>query len=193
MKSLLKQLPFIFILANLYLPTYAQMSQAKIDRVLNPVKVGQYLADSAWLINPQGDTIHYQAFKGKWLLMSYWTRGCRPCIAELPVWNAYYAQMDTSQLAIISIAVDDEIKKWEKAIQKREIKMPKFYAGRVSSNPFFAMNFRVMKNEDGSKRITTLTPQYVLIDPQGKIIDKKMPKPSSPNFEKTLEKYIQAK
>jgi peroxiredoxin len=162
-----------------------------INRVLSPVKEGQTLDDNAWLISENEDTLSYaEQFKGKWLLIDYWTAGCIPCIKEFPHLDEYYQSINRSKLEIISLSVDNKIKRWEKARKKYDFSMPKYYAGTDSKNPFLSMNFQLMEAKKGGHKIVTLTPQYVLISPEGKIIDKEIPKPSESNFSELIMKYI---
>ncbi len=161
-----------------------------IARLLDPVKEGQYLNDSAWVITIEGDTLPSKQFENKWLLVDYWTAGCLPCIKEFPVMETYYQTMDTSQLQIIMLNIDGKKKKWEKVFKKRKYLMPSYHAGWSSSNKLLAINYQVFENGEGVRTIRTLTPQYVLIDPAGQIVDKNIPKPSDEKFSDIIHNYL---
>jgi thiol-disulfide isomerase/thioredoxin len=168
--------------------------QPLISALMDPVKEGRFIDEQAWLINDNGDTLTYgENFAGKWLLIDYWTAGCAPCIKEFPVLNTFYQNTDHSQLEVITLSVDRKISRWKRARRKYHFDMPKLYAGWSPKNHFLAINYVLMQNQDGSERIVTLTPQYVLISPEGKIVDKNIPKPSSAQFESTINNYLTSK
>lgn len=175
----------------------AGASSEQIAKLMEPVEEGKSLPDTAWLINTEADTMTYQIFKGKWLLIDYWTAGCVPCIKEFPVLNQFYQSVDKTKMEIISLSVDNKMKRWKKAwkkvYQKKGYLMPSYYSGQSNTNPFRAMNFQLIERDSSTKWITTLTPQYVLINPDGKIIDKNIPKPSSKDFKKVLSSYMEPK
>ena len=185
---------FIVIIIYFFLSacSEAQVSPTpnQILKLMDPVKEGQHVDENAWLISIEGDTLSYKEFKGKWLLIDYWTAGCIPCIKEFPILDKYYQTIDKSKLEIISLSVDGNIKRWKKARNKYDFQMPKYYAGSEINNPFLSINFQLMKNKDGSQKIVTLTPQYVLISPDGLIVDKDIPKPSDGSFGDVIEGYI---
>lgn len=165
--------------------------KAIISALMDPVREGAFIDPNAWLIDESGDSLTYaKTFAGKWLLIDYWTAGCAPCIKEFPVLNAFYQTIDRSKLEIITLSVDRKMNRWKKARKKYQFDMPKYYAGWSSQNHFLALNYVLMENKDGSERIVTLTPQYVLISPERKIVNKALPKPSSPEFLNTLNQYL---
>lgn len=181
-------LTFIYIL----LIQYSSYGQKNTLKVMNAVKEGQYINLNSWLIDINGDTLNYKtSFKGKWLLIDYWTTGCRPCIKEFPALNDFYKSIDSSKLEIITLSVDQTMSRWKKGVKRYQIDIPKYYAGQVPNNHFLTMNYMFQKNEDNTQTIVTLTPQYMLINPEGKIVEKKLPKPSSKEFDIILKKHIE--
>ncbi|MEM7298130.1 MAG: TlpA disulfide reductase family protein [Bacteroidota bacterium] len=166
-------------------------SPETIAKYMDPVVEGKYLNDSAWVISVAGDTIRASAFESKWLLVDYWTAGCIPCIKEFPALDAYSQTIDTTKINIIMLNIDQKKKRWEKAYKKHLYRMPSFYSGTSPMNKLLAINYQLIDNENGTKSIITSTPQYVLIDPEGRIVDKDLPKPSSPDFKRIVRSYAE--
>lgn len=166
-------------------------AQQNKQAILEKVEKGKYLPLDAWLINTDNDTVRFESLRGKWLVVDYWTYGCKPCIKEFPLINALYSTIDTAKLEIINVHVGSKPDKWKKALAKYNLTYPSYYGGWSAENELLAINFQLAK-DDGSENIITVTPQYVLISPEGQIIDKWLPKPSDKEFESVLTSYMGA-
>ena len=99
-----------------------QSREARIARqYLYPsgtVKVGDPMAD-ADLYDIEGRTHHLAEFKGKYILLDFWTQGCGPCIASLPeieeISEAY-----ADSLVVVSISLDSE-KVWKDYVNEKQL------------------------------------------------------------------------
>ena len=101
-----------------------------------------------------GNLHHIADYKGKYILLDFWSSGCGPCIKAFPEMKEVYEKYG-DKLAIISMSVDTE-SRWRKASEKHDITWS---------------NWNEMKGEGGlytNYRIRGI-PYYVLINPEGKI------------------------
>ncbi len=55
---------------------------------------------------PAETTLSMASFKGKPLLLNFWATWCPPCIAELPLLNAFYRENAANGWQVMGIAVD---------------------------------------------------------------------------------------
>lgn len=123
---------------------------------LNPpkrAKVGDDFPESDFY-DLQGNLHHISEFKGKYILLDFWSRGCGPCIASFPKMKELYEEED-GRLAIISLNIDTD-KHWRIASERLEITWN---------------NWNELKGHAGlyaNYNITSI-PFYVLINPEGKI------------------------
>jgi Peroxiredoxin len=122
------------------------------------VEIGDDFADTD-LLDKDGNVKHLADYLGEYLLLDFWSRGCGPCIMALPEMKEI-SETYSEKLTIISISLDTDIM-WKEAMVKHDmpwvnIRDPKSYGG-------LAANY-------GVKGI----PNYVMISPEGKIIDKWM-------------------
>ena len=179
---------FLLIYSCVMLSLSAQNKALKL--LLASVEEGQELPETAWLIQSDGDTTSYRQFKGKWLFANYWTAGCKPCIKGFPKLNELYSKANADTLQIIGIYVGKDIKRWKKARNRYDIQFPDFYGGWSQNNPFLALSFKHIVDQSGNQKIITETPQYVLIDPDGTIVEKSFQSPNSHSFIKALAFYI---
>ena len=62
---------------------------------------------------------HLKDFRGKYVLIDFWSRFCGPCIAEFPVMADFY-ERHKDKLVMISLTTDDE-KAWRECTHHSEI------------------------------------------------------------------------
>ena len=99
-----------------------QSREARIARqYLYPsgtVEVGDPMAD-ADLYDIEGRTHRLAEFKGKYILLDFWTQGCGPCIASLPEIEEISEEYSDS-LVVVSISLDPE-KVWKDYVNEKQL------------------------------------------------------------------------
>lgn len=122
------------------------------------VEEGDEMAD-ADLYDLQGNIHHLADFKGKYILLDFWSRGCGPCLMALPEMKEI-AEMYKDQLTIVSLSTDSK-KGWETASKSHEMTW---------------QNLSDLKGNNGlyAKYGVRGIPNYVLISPGGRILRKWM-------------------
>ena len=120
------------------------------------VGVGDYMVDTDFF-DINGNTKRLSNYLGKYLLLDFWHIGCGPCIASFPEMKEI-AESYSENLTIIGIYLDTDAG-WKKALATLDtpginLRDPKAFGG-------LAANY-------GVKGI----PYYVIISPEGKIVDK---------------------
>lgn len=180
-----RRLLVLIVWLTLGFPLHAQTASRE---GLPSVAEGKQLPDSSFLLTLKNDTVYFHQLKGQWLLLDYWSTSCRPCIKEMPhVRKLSQAQADL--LTVVMINLDNHQPKWERGIRKFNPPSPHYRAAWNRENALTALNLVWLKQENGSQKLVTLLAQYVLIAPDGTIIDKNMPKPSDPNFSLLINRY----
>lgn len=53
-----------------------------------------------------GSTLHMASLRGKPLVVNFWATWCPPCVAELPILDAFYAENKAKSWQVIGLAVD---------------------------------------------------------------------------------------
>lgn len=174
-----------FLYLTLIIPvcSYSQDVNPKVVTQIENIKEGYVFGDDSWLISHSNDTIPFADLTGSWTILNYWSAGCRPCVEAIPVLEELSA---TGQIRIIGINVDKDFDRFEKYHKKYGIKYPDFFGGFTLSNPLMLANLKLVENEAGISKLVTLTPQYILLDPDGVIINKNLPKPGSREFQQIL-------
>ena len=117
------------------------------------VKEGEDMADAdMWDVD--GELRHLADYKGKYLLLDFWSAGCGPCIMAIPEMKEI-SEMYKDKLVVVSISSDPK-ETWEKVSKEKDITW-------VNLNDF--------KGENGIKLRYGVTgiPHYVLVSPEGKV------------------------
>jgi thiol-disulfide isomerase/thioredoxin len=122
------------------------------------VGVGDDFVDADFF-DINGNTKHLSDYLGKYLLLDFWSSGCGPCIMALPEMKEI-SETYKEKLIIVSISLDTDVR-WKEAMEKHDtpwanIRDPKAYGG-------LAANYGVSG-----------IPNYVMISPEGKVVDKWM-------------------
>lgn len=115
-------------------------------------------------------------FRGKYVVIDLWATWCGPCKETAPAFERYarhYSYDD--KIAFVSISIDEDKSKW-----KMDLK------GKKSNvHHFWLRNPEVMQTL-GVEGV----PRFIMLDPQGKILNADMPRPNEYSFEKFLESTI---
>lgn len=132
----------------------SSVSGQEISLILYPpkqIKPGDLMADTL-LSNIDGKSYHLADFKGKYILLDFWSFGCGPCHASVPEMKALHENLKDS-LAIVSLSSDNK-KIWKQATDY--FKMTWFNLSDGNENRGIYARYGV----EG-------IPNYVLINPEG--------------------------
>lgn len=173
-------LGIVFVLS--VLGAHAQGSKQELEGYLSKFQEGKSLDAASWMISFEGDTVPFADYRGKWVLIDYWSVGCRPCLKELPALSEFSENNDIPNLEVVAVSVEPDQSRWEKLSPKKVLRLPNLYAGKSIENDVFGLNLSLMQENETFNLITTL-PRYSLIDPNGVIVKKELEvKPSSSEF-----------
>lgn len=122
---------------------------------------------------PDGKMVGPKNYRGKVLLIDFWASWCGPCIAEIPNVIKAYEHYKDKGLEVLSVSIDKDSGEWLKAIKKTGMPW----------NQIIATN--------SGKEITNLyqfsgIPFIVLIDKEGRIVQKNLRGPALENAIKEL-------
>ena len=146
---------------------YARMSEAdkatdygkEISAYMNLpeiVTMGDDMVDGD-LYDLDGKVRHLSEFKGKYILLDFWSQGCGPCMESLPEMELITQQYN-GKMEVVSINQDPK-KMWKEFIAKKGLKGNQWNELR-KGNTGLAAAYQVRG-----------IPHYVMISPEGKVID----------------------
>ena len=61
---------------------------------------------SASFEQPEGQTLDMSSLKGRPLVLNFWATWCQPCIAEMPLLDAYFKQNAAKGVQVLGLAID---------------------------------------------------------------------------------------
>ena len=111
------------------------------------------------LYDLDGNLHHIAEYKGKYILLDFWSSGCGPCIKAFPEMKEMYEKYG-DKLAIISMSIDTD-RRWRKASETHNITWCNWNEGKGEGGIY--TNYRI-----GG------IPYYVLINSEGKIVKQTM-------------------
>lgn len=119
-------------------------------------------------------------FKGKFVLIDMWFTGCGPCKSEMPHLKILENYFHGKNIEFLSLAFDTlkDRKKLLNYIKKHEL------CGVLLNNT------EGFKSQIVKDYMVSGYPHYVIIDPDGKIVDSKARKPSDSILKKQLEDLL---
>ncbi len=127
--------------------------------------------------NYDGSTTSLDDLKGKYVYVDVWATWCPPCVKEIPHLQKVEKKYHSKNIAFVSISVDNEKAKgkWKKMIKDRKMGGIQLFAGKDKT---FTNGYKI----NG-------IPRFILIDPQGNIVNANAPRPSNTNgIEKLFSK-----
>ncbi len=115
-------------------------------------------------------------FAGKYVYIDLWATWCPPCRKELPHLKEMAVALKDYNIAILGLSVDEDKSKWEASVRTGSLPGIQLFLG--ASSPFLQAY--------GVRGI----PRFILLDPQGNIVDANMSRPSSTSTLKFLQELI---
>lgn len=119
-----------------------------------------------------GKTYTLKDFRGKYLYIDMWATWCGPCRQELPYLKQLEAKYSGRNITFLSLSIDSDKAKWEEKVRSGTLAGTQLLIGRGSK---FQRDYGI-----------TGIPHFILLDPQGRIVNPGMTRPSSDDTEKIL-------
>ncbi len=115
-----------------------------------------------------GKTFSLNNLKGKYAYLDIWATWCAPCKKEIPFLKELEKQYHDKNIAFVSISVDatKDKDKWEAMVAEKELGGIQVFADS-SWNSSFMKTLKVNS-----------IPRFILLDPNGVIVDPNAPRPS---------------
>ncbi len=122
---------------------------------------------------PEGKTMSLNEFQGKYTYIDVWATWCNPCKAEIPFLKEFVASELGEKMNVLSVSVDEEkdLEKWQ-AMAKEE----------TAKNWTQLRADSAWKSSFVKKYAINSIPRFILLDPQGNVVDADAPRPSSEEF-----------
>lgn len=114
----------------------------------------------------RGNSVKLEDFRGSYLYVTVWATWCVPCKTELPYLDLLQKKYYDRNIKFLTVAIDDpaNMEKWR---------------GYLSAHPFAGIHTLADKDSAFCRDYMIISvPRFILIDPDGRIINSNAPRPS---------------
>lgn len=127
--------------------------------------------------NIEGKNVSLKDLEGKYVYMDIWATWCGPCKREIPALKALEKKYEGKNIQFVSISVDKlaDKEKWQKFVQKEQLTGIQLFADNDWESEFIK-----------AYEIQGI-PRFILLDPEGIIVNADAPRPSDPKLEKLFQ------
>jgi len=122
--------------------------------------------------NSKGGTTSLNDLKGKYVFIDVWATWCAPCKAEIPYLKTLEKKFHGKNIEFVSISVDkpEAHENWSQMVKNEALSGVQLFADNNFESEFVV--------EYGINSI----PRFILIDPEGNIVDADADRPSNPKL-----------
>jgi len=143
-------------------------------------KLNGSVSPSFDFLNHKGGNTKLEDFKGKYVYLDIWATWCGPCRAEIPFLKQVEQKYHDKNIVFISISVDTDkdFEKWKTFVKEKELGGVQLFADK-NWNSDFIRSFSINS-----------IPRFILIDPNGKVVQADAPRPSSAKLKEDLDQLL---
>jgi len=138
--------------------------------------------------NFKGGTTSLADLKGKYVYIDVWATWCAPCKVEIPYLKALETELHGKNIAFVSMSIDDDRTHkgswdqaktdWKAMVADKELSGIQIMAPKGWQSQF------VKDYKIGG------IPRFILIDPDGNVVDPSAPRPSDPELKTMLAELL---
>ncbi len=123
-------------------------------------------------VDINGRQMSLKDFRGKYVYIDMWATWCGPCQKELPFLKKLAEKYKGRNITFVGLSIDADKTKWEARVKSGALCGTQLYIGKGSR---FQADYRISG-----------IPRFILLDPNGRIVNPDMTRPSSDDTEKIL-------
>lgn len=130
--------------------------------------------------NYKGGTTKLSSFKGKYVYIDVWATWCGPCRAEIPSLKKVEEEFHNKNIVFLSLSIDKitDTEKWKNFVKEKSLGGVQLLADKDWSSSFVqALDINSI-------------PRFILVGPDGKIVNADAPRPSSPALTDKLKELL---
>lgn len=124
--------------------------------------------------NVKGEEVKFSSLRGKYVYIDMWATWCRPCCEEIPYMSELERQFHGKNIHFVSLSCDKDQEAWKKKVGNDKMGGIQLNCG---GDPEFMKFF-------GIRGI----PHFILLDPEGKVVNPNMSRPSQEVTAETLKR-----
>ena len=118
--------------------------------------------------NYKGGITSLEDLKGKYVYIDVWATWCGPCRGEIPYLKRWEKKYHGKNVHFVSISIDHNKEEWKEMVASKKLGGIQLFAPKGVKDRFM-LDYKI-----------NAIPRFILIDPDGKIVDVDAPRPSDP-------------
>jgi thiol-disulfide isomerase/thioredoxin len=147
------------------------------QKIASSRKLNNSVAPNFDYENHKGGKTSLESLKGKYVYIDVWATWCGPCRAEIPSLKKIEEKFHNKNIEFVSISVDvdKDHEKWKTFVTDKALGGTQLFADKNWLSDFikaFGINS---------------IPRFILIDPNGVVIDADAKRPSDPKLSEQLD------
>lgn len=155
---------------------YLELIDSKLNDLLrSPVGEPALVFDAVDLKN---GPLLYSSFKGKYIYIDVWATWCFPCRREIPFLDELKKKYKEKPIAFLSVSIDKSKLTWKKFVESD------------SMNESQYLSIPDLKNSISNIYQIRYIPRFLLIGPDGKLLNSDCYRPSDPALKMLFEKLL---
>lgn len=166
-------------LTGLYEPLFDTKKYASLinqkKRILESLSKGNQ-APSFATVTTDKKPVVLADLKGKYVAIDTWATWCGPCKVQSPYFEKLAIKYKDQNIQFVAISVDDDFKDWLVSAKEKSKSVLQLH---VNDKDKFYKDY----NLEG-------IPTFILIDPNGNMVNAKMPYPQQPAFEQAIREAL---
>lgn len=123
-------------------------------------------------VDVNGKEMMLRDFRGKYVYIDMWATWCGPCQKELPFLKKLEEKYKGRNIVFVGLSIDQDKAKWADRVKSGALSGTQLYIGKGTK---FQSDYRISG-----------IPRFILLDPNGRIVNPDMTRPSSEDTEKIL-------
>lgn len=123
-------------------------------------------------VDVNGKEMTLRDFRGKYIYIDMWATWCGPCQKELPFLKKLEEKFKGRNIVFVGLSIDQDKAKWAARVKSGALSGTQLY---ISKGSKFQSDYRISG-----------IPRFILLDPNGRIVNPDMTRPSSEDTEKIL-------
>ncbi|CAL2062008.1 TlpA disulfide reductase family protein [Tenacibaculum sp. 190524A05c] len=169
-----------FDLIKKFVPNEAFIKEAKAEYEKVKATSNGKKAPNFKFNNRDGKSVELSSFKGKYVLIDIWATWCVPCLKQVPYLKKLEKKYHDKNIVFVGISVDDkdQYKLWKETLDKKEMGGVQLFADKSFESDFV--------DAFGVASI----PRFILISPEGIIVESHFSKPSHKVTEERLDALL---
>ena len=123
-------------------------------------------------VDVNGKEMTLRDFRGKYIYIDMWATWCGPCQKELPFLKKLEEKFKGRNIVFVGLSIDQDKAKWAARVKSGALSGTQLHIGKGSK---FQSDYRISG-----------IPRFILLDPNGRIVNPDMTRPSNEDTEKIL-------